>query len=96
MEKDQLTEFCLDIHWSPTRAWPWLHHMTSAFVPEYYPKAFVDYANTGGADKIMYVGYYPMGLSLDRIFSELPDVPSGTKSGPCSCVRTHEERSNCT
>ena len=75
MEKDQLTEFCLDIHWSPTRAWPWLHHMTSAFAPEYYPKAFVDYANTGGADKIMYAGYYPMGLSLDRIFSELPDVP---------------------
>jgi hypothetical protein len=23
----------------------------------------------------MYAGYYPMGLSLDRIFKELPDVP---------------------
>jgi uncharacterized protein len=35
----------------------------------------VDYANTRGADKMMYAGYCPMGLSLDRIFSELPDVP---------------------
>jgi hypothetical protein len=23
----------------------------------------------------MYAGYFPMGLSLDRIFSEMPDVP---------------------
>jgi predicted TIM-barrel fold metal-dependent hydrolase len=55
--------------------WPGLHYMTSAFAPKYYPKAIVDYANTRGADKIMYAGYYPMGLSLERIFSELPDVP---------------------
>jgi predicted TIM-barrel fold metal-dependent hydrolase len=49
--------------------------MTSAFAPKYYPKAIVDYANTRGAGKIMYAGYYPMGLSLERIFTELPDVP---------------------
>jgi len=55
--------------------WPGLYYMTSAFAPKYYPKAIVDYANTRGADKIMYAGYYPMGLSLERIFSELPDVP---------------------
>ena len=55
--------------------WPGLHYMTSAFAPKYYPKAIIDYANTRGADKIMYAGYYPMGLSLERIFSELPDVP---------------------
>ena len=23
----------------------------------------------------MYAGYYPMGLTLERIFNELPDVP---------------------
>jgi hypothetical protein len=23
----------------------------------------------------MYAGYYPMGLSLDRIFKEMPEVP---------------------
>ena len=55
--------------------WPGLYYMTSAFAPKYYPKAIIDYANTRGADKIMYAGYYPMGLSLERIFSEMPDVP---------------------
>ena len=55
--------------------YPNLYYMTSAFAPRYYPKAIVDFANTRGADKIMYAGYYPMGLSLDRIFKELPEVP---------------------
>jgi uncharacterized protein len=55
--------------------WPGLYYMPSAFAPKYYPKAIIDYANTRGADKIMYAGYYPMGLSLRRIFDELPNVP---------------------
>jgi predicted TIM-barrel fold metal-dependent hydrolase len=55
--------------------WPGLFYMTSAFAPKYYPKAVVDYANTRGADKVMYAGYYPMGLSLERIFTEMPNVP---------------------
>jgi len=55
--------------------WPGLYYMTSAFAPKYYPKAIVDYANTRGADKVMYAGYFPMGLSLERIFSELANVP---------------------
>jgi predicted TIM-barrel fold metal-dependent hydrolase len=55
--------------------WPGLYYMTSAFAPKYYPRAIVDFANTRGADKVMYAGYFPMGLSLDRIFAELPDVP---------------------
>jgi predicted TIM-barrel fold metal-dependent hydrolase len=55
--------------------WPGLYYMTSAFAPKYYPKAIIDYANTRGAEKIMYAGYYPMGLSLDRIFTEMADVP---------------------
>ena len=55
--------------------WPGLYYMTSAFAPKYYPRAIVDYANTRGADKIMYAGYYPMGLSLERIFTELQAVP---------------------
>lgn len=54
--------------------WPGLHYMTSAFSPKYYPRAIIEYANTRGADKVMYAGYYPMGLSLDRIFEQLPDV----------------------
>ncbi len=55
--------------------WPNLYYSTSAFAPRYYPPAIVDFANTRGADKIMYAGYFPMGLSLDRIFAELPEVP---------------------
>lgn len=54
--------------------WPGLHYCTSAFAPKYYPKSIIAYANTRGADKIMYAGYFPMGLSLERIMSELPDV----------------------
>lgn len=55
--------------------WPNLYYSTSAFAPCYYPRAIVEFANTRGADKVMYAGYYPSGLSLDRIFAELPDVP---------------------
>lgn len=55
--------------------WPGLYYMTSGFAPKYYPKSIIDYANTRGAKKILYAGYYPMGLSLRRIFDELADVP---------------------
>jgi predicted TIM-barrel fold metal-dependent hydrolase len=55
--------------------WPGLHYMTSAFAPKYYPRAIIEYANTRGADKILYAGYFPMALTLERIFSELADVP---------------------
>jgi uncharacterized protein len=55
--------------------WPNLYYSTSAFAPRHYPKAIVDYANTRGADKILYAGYFPMGLSLERIFREMPQVP---------------------
>jgi uncharacterized protein len=55
--------------------WPNLYYSTSAFAPRYYPQAIIEYANSRGADKVMYSGYFPMGLSLDRIFAELPDVP---------------------
>lgn len=55
--------------------WPGLHWMSSGFAPKYYPQAIIDYANSRGADKIMYAGYYPMGLSLRRIFEELDQVP---------------------
>jgi uncharacterized protein len=54
--------------------WPGLHYSTSAFAPKYYPADIVKYANSRGADKIIYAGYFPMGLSLDRIFSDMPNV----------------------
>ncbi|MFD0855637.1 amidohydrolase family protein [Actinomadura adrarensis] len=55
--------------------YPNLYYSTSAFAPKYYPKAIIDYANTRGADKIIYAGYFPMGLTLERIFTDMPDVP---------------------
>ena len=55
--------------------WPNLYYSTSAFAPKYYPEPVIHYTNTRGGDKVMYAGYFPMGLSLERIFAELPNVP---------------------
>ena len=55
--------------------WPNLYYSTSAFAPKHYPRAIIDYANTRGADKIIYAGYFPMGLTLERIFTDMPHVP---------------------
>jgi uncharacterized protein len=54
--------------------YPNLYYSTSAFAPKHYPKAIIDYANTRGAEKVIYAGYFPMGLSLERIFSDMPSV----------------------
>jgi predicted TIM-barrel fold metal-dependent hydrolase len=55
--------------------WPNLYYSTSAFAPKHYPQEIISYANTRGADKIIYAGYFPMGLTLERIFSDMPHVP---------------------
>ena len=62
--------------------WPNLYYSTSAFSPKYYPKTIIDYANSRGADKVMYAGYFPMGLSLERIFKDMQDVPFREKVWP--------------
>jgi predicted TIM-barrel fold metal-dependent hydrolase len=55
--------------------WPNLYYSTSAFAPKHYPKDIIDFANTRGADKIIYAGYFPFGIELERTFSELENVP---------------------
>ena len=55
--------------------WPNLYYSTTAFAPKFYPKAIIDYANSRGADKIIYGGYFPMGLSIERIMSDMQDLP---------------------
>jgi predicted TIM-barrel fold metal-dependent hydrolase len=50
--------------------WPNLYYSTSGFAPKFIPKEVIDYANTRGAEKVLYAGYFPMGLSLERIFDE--------------------------
>ena len=55
--------------------YPNLYYSTSAFSPKHYPKDVMHFANTRGQDKVMYAGYFPMGLSLDKIFNEMESVP---------------------
>ena len=55
--------------------WPNLYYSTSAFAPKFYPKAIIDYANSRGGEKIIYGGYFPMGLSLERIMTDMQGVP---------------------
>ena len=55
--------------------WPKLYVTTSAIAPKHSPSDIIDYANTRGADKIMFAGYWAAGLTLDRIHEELPRVP---------------------
>ena len=54
--------------------WPNLYYSTTVFAPKHYPKAIIDFANTRGADKVMWSGYFP-GLSYERVFSELDALP---------------------
>ncbi len=54
--------------------WPNLYYSTSAFAPKHYPKAIIDYANTRGADKVLYAGYFPAGLTYERIMTEMPTI----------------------
>jgi predicted TIM-barrel fold metal-dependent hydrolase len=61
--------------WKLMLKWPNLFYSTSAFAPRYYPTEIIDYANSRGADKVIYGGYFPMGLSLERIFADMPHVP---------------------
>ncbi|MBC8292809.1 MAG: amidohydrolase [Proteobacteria bacterium] len=55
--------------------YPNLYYSTSAFAPRYYPGEVIDYANSRGGDRLIYAGYFPMGLSLERIFAELEKLP---------------------
>lgn len=64
-----------ELAWKLMLKYPNLHYMTSAFAPKHYPEDIIHFANTRGSDQVMYAGYFPMGISLDRIFAELPAVP---------------------
>ncbi len=61
--------------WKLMLKWPGLHYMTSAFAPKHYPKDIIDFANSRGSDKVMYCGYFPAGLTLERQFRDMPNVP---------------------
>jgi predicted TIM-barrel fold metal-dependent hydrolase len=71
--------------------WPGLHYSTSAFAPKYNPRAILDFANSRGADKIIYAGYFPMGLSIERIMTEMQSVPLKDDVWP-KFLRTNAQR----
>jgi predicted TIM-barrel fold metal-dependent hydrolase len=54
--------------------WPNLFYSTGGLAPRDYPPAIVAYANTRGADKILYAGGAP-DLSPAQAMRELRDVP---------------------
>jgi predicted TIM-barrel fold metal-dependent hydrolase len=62
--------------------YPNLFYSTSAFAPKHYPKEIINFANSRGSEKILYAGYFPMGLSLERIFRELAEVPFNDEVWP--------------
>ena len=49
--------------------------MVNSFAPKYWPEAIIKFANSRGSDKVLYGGYFPMGLELTRIFAEMDEVP---------------------
>jgi uncharacterized protein len=51
--------------------WPNLYYSTSAFAPKRYPPEIIHYLNSRGSDKILFAGYYAIGLTWDRVFSDL-------------------------
>lgn len=55
--------------------WPNLYYSTSAFAPRHYPKSVMEFANKRGADKVMYAGYFAVGLTWDRVFKEFDELP---------------------
>lgn len=68
--------------WKLMLKYPNLYYMTSAFAPKHYPAEIIQFANSRGADKILYAGYFPMGLSLERIFRDMPHVPFNDEVWP--------------
>jgi len=80
-----------DLAWKLMLKYPNLYYMTSAFAPKHYPENIVNFANTRGADKVMYAGYFPMGLSFERIFKDMPNVPFKDEVWP-KFLRENAER----
>jgi predicted TIM-barrel fold metal-dependent hydrolase len=80
-----------ELAWKLMLKYPNLYYSTSAFAPSHYPENIIHYANTRGAEKLMYAGYFPMGISLERIFRDMPNVPLKDEVWP-KFLRENAER----
>jgi predicted TIM-barrel fold metal-dependent hydrolase len=54
--------------------WPNVHYMSSAIAPKHLPSAIVAYANTRGADRVMFASDYPL-LTHERCIREAAELP---------------------
>lgn len=54
--------------------WPNVHYMTSAIAPKHLPPAIINYANTRGADRVMFASDYPL-LTHERCLREAAALP---------------------
>ena len=54
--------------------WPRIHYMSSAITPKHIPRAVIDYANTRGADRVMFASDYPL-LTHERCMREARALP---------------------
>ena len=74
---DPWTDLCVKL----LLKWPNLYYSTSAWAPKHYPRNVLEFANKRGSDKVLYAGYYP-GISYERIFSEMDDLPLRERTWP--------------
>ena len=72
---DPWTDLCVKL----LLKWPNLYYSTSAWAPKHYPRDVLEFANKRGSNKVMFAGYFP-GLSYERIFSEMDDLPLADKT----------------
>ena len=61
--------------------WPNVYYSTSAWAPKHYPPKILEFANKRGPHKVLYAGYFP-GLSYQRIFAEMEDLPLADEVWP--------------
>jgi hypothetical protein len=54
--------------------WPGVHYMSSAVSPKYIPREIIDYANTRGADRVLFATDYPV-LAHERSMREIRNLP---------------------
>jgi len=74
---DPWTDLCVKL----LLKWPNLYYSTSAWAPKHYPRNVLEFANKRGRDKVLFAGYFP-GLSYERIFTEMDDLPLDDSAWP--------------
>lgn len=74
---DPWTDLCVKL----LLKWPNLYYSTSAWAPMHYPRNVLEFANKRGRGKVLYAGYFP-GLSYERIFTEMDDLPLTEETWP--------------